>query len=85
MMTNRIGGLSANNAAFNWMNASNSLMGLMSFKGNLNSQGSLLSAEKNLTLGMLNNDLLYNATVYQEDAIRKARNENIKRSFSIFA
>lgn len=82
MMTNRIGGLNASNAAFNWMNASNSLMGLMSFKGN---SGSLLSTEKNLTSGMLNDGLMYKAGLLQEESAKNIRNENIKRTFSIFA
>jgi len=82
MMTNRIGGLTAGNAAFNWMNASNSLMGLTAFRGN---SRSLLSAEQNLTSGMLNDSLMYKAGLLQEESMKKIQNENIKRTFSIFA
>ena len=81
MMTNRIGGLTANNAAFNWMNASNSLMNL-SFRGN---SSSLLSSEKGLNASMLNDSFIYKAALLQEESMKKVQNENIKRTFSIFA
>jgi len=84
MMTNRIGGLTAGNAAFNWMNASNSLMNL-SFRGNSGSSSSLLSSEKNLTAGMLNDSLMYKASLLQDESMKKVQNDHIKRSFSTFA
>ncbi|MFA7658032.1 MAG: hypothetical protein WCY19_01205 [Candidatus Gastranaerophilaceae bacterium] len=74
--------LSANNAAFNWMNSANSLMGLLSFGGN---SSSLLASEQRLTSGMLNNSLIYKASLLQEESMKKVSDENIKRSFSIFA
>lgn len=82
MMTNPIGRLSANNAAYNWMNASNSLIGLCSFRGN---SASLMSAERNLRLNMLNDSLNYRAGLLMDESMKKVQDENIKRTFSMFA
>lgn len=81
MMIKPVGRLSANNAAFNWMNASNSLTSL-SFSGN---PASLLSSEKNLTSNMLNDSLTYKAGMLQDQSMKKLSDENIKRTFSTFA
>lgn len=83
MMTNPIGRLSANNAAYNLMNASNSLIRLCSFTGG--NPTSLLSAEKNLTTNMLNDSLIYKAGLLMDESQDKLAKENIKRTFSIFA
>jgi hypothetical protein len=72
MMTNSIGGLTANNAAYSWMGAANSLM---SFKGNSTA----------LQLSMLNDSLRYKAGLLMQESQDKVQKENIKRSFSIFA
>ena len=82
MFVGPVGRLSSNNAAFNWMNASNSLMGLCSFGGNTDR---LRRAELGLTLGMLNDSLNYKAGILQEESARKLSKENIKRTFSTFA
>lgn len=82
MMTNRIGGLTANNAAYNYMSAANSLIGLCSFKG---SPASLLSAEQRLTTDMLNDSLTYKAGLLMQETQDKLTKENIKRTFSTFA
>lgn len=72
MMTNRIGGLNAMNAAFNWMGAANSLM---SFQGN----------SRALELQMLNDSFNYKAYSAMDDMQQRIINNNIKRSFSVFA
>lgn len=72
MMTNPIGGLSANNAAYNWINNSNSLH-------------SLMTSDKNLSLSMLNDVFVYKTGLLQEESIKKVSDENIKRAFSTFA
>lgn len=82
MMIKPVGRLSANNAAFNWMNASSSLTNLCSFSGN---PASLLSSEKNLTSNMLNDSLTYKAGMLQDQSMKKLSDENIKRTFSTFA
>lgn len=72
MMTQTVSRLSANNAAYNWMNAANSLC---SFKGD----------SRNLELQMLNDSFRYRAYNAIADSEDKVRKENIKRTFSIFA
>ncbi len=83
MMTNPIGGLTANNAAFRLMSASNSLMNLASFKGG--NLAAIRNAENKLTLNMLHDNLLYKAGLLMQESQDKIAKENIKRSFSIFA
>lgn len=82
IMTNRIGGLSASDAAFNYMNAANSLTNLCSFSANPNS---LLAAEKQLQFDMFNDSLSYKARLAQDESLKKLTDENIKRQFSTFA
>lgn len=82
MMTNPIGGLTASNAAFNWMSAAQARIGLLSFKGN---SASLLAADKQLTCDMFNDSLMYKVGLLQEETNKKIRDANIKRTFSIFA
>lgn len=72
MMTNRVGTLTANSAAYNRMSAANSLM---SFKGNSTA----------LQLQMLNDSLRYKAGLMMEKTEDTITKENIKRTFSIFA
>lgn len=82
MMTNPIGGLTASNAAYNYMNSANALMNLCSFKGG--NSASLLSAEKSLTLGMLNDSLRYKAGLLMQESQDKLAKENIKHTFTMF-
>lgn len=82
MFVSPISRLNASNAAFGWMSAADSLMGLMSFGG---SPASLLSAEKSLTTSMLNDSFKYQAYTALADSQEKLEKENIKRSFSTFA
>lgn len=83
MMTNPIGGLTSNNAAYNWMSAANSLRNLTSFgRGN---SASLLAAEKRLNISMLNDSIAYRAGLLMQESQDKIAKENIKRTFSIFA
>lgn len=70
MMVNPIARLSANNAAFNMMNAADSLC---SFKGN----------SKSLELGMLNDSFIYKAALQMEKTQKKLSDANIKRTFSV--
>ena len=72
MMTNPIGGLTANYAAYNWMNAANSLM---TFKGN----------STYLQQQMLNDSLNYKAGLLMQETQDKLTKDNIKRTFSVFA
>lgn len=72
MMTNPIGGLTAYNAAYNWMSAANSLM---SFKGNSTA----------LQLQMLNDGVAYKAGLLMQESQDKITKDNIKRTFSTFA
>lgn len=72
MMTNPIGSLTANNAAYRWMSAANSLM---TFKGN----------STPLQLQMLNDSLAYRAGLLMQESQDRITKENIKRTFSIFA
>ena len=84
MMTGSVSRLSASNAAYGWMSVANSLMNL-SFRGSSMPYASLLSADKNLTLNMLNDSFRYQAYNAMADSQEKVQKENIKRSFSIFA
>lgn len=82
MMIQPINRLNANNAAYNWMNSADALRGL-AFTGNGNMR-SLLSAENNLTTQMLNDSLIYRASLLMEESQDKINKENIKRTFSMF-
>lgn len=82
MMTNSIGRLTANNAAYNWMSSSNALMGLASRGGN---GASLLRSENSLRMSMLNDSLNYKAGLLMDETNKKLTDENIKRTFSVFA
>lgn len=88
MITTSIGGLNAmlnaNQAAYNVMRGSNSLMNL-AFSGNNSDLRSLNAAETRLRLDMLNNGLLYKASLLQEESLKKITDQNIKRTFSYFA
>ena len=80
MMVNPISRLTANNAAYSWMNSANALM---SFNGENGS--SLLSNENLLRTNMLNDSLNYKASLLMDETNKKLVNEDIKRTFSIFA
>lgn len=82
MMTNQIGGLTATNAAYNWMNAANARLGLLSFKGNMQQAH---NRDKQLQANMLNYSLQYRAGLLMEEQNKKLTEKNIERSFSIFA
>lgn len=82
MMTNRIGGLTANNAAYNWMSSASALNAL-SFRGG--NGASLLSQEKSLRTSMLNDGVSYKAGLLMDETQHRLQKENIKRTFSIFA
>lgn len=75
------GRLSASTAAFNWMSAANQI----AFTGCCGDPASRLSAEKNLTFGMLNDSFEYQAYSAMADSQDRIAKENIKRSFSTFA
>lgn len=81
-MIQPINRLSANNAAYNWMNSADALRNL-AFTGNGNMR-SLLSAENNLTTKMLNDSVIYQASLLMEKSQDKINKENIKRTFSMF-
>lgn len=83
MMTNPIGRLSANNAAYNWMNAANARINLLSFGGN--NTAALFAADKNLQQQMLMDSFNYKCYSALADMQERIQKENIKRSFSIFA
>lgn len=82
MMTNPIGGLTASNAAYNWMSAANARIGMLSFAGN---PQAALRRDKQLQLNMLNSSLQYKAGLLMEETNKKIQKDNIERSFSIFA
>jgi len=86
MMTNPIGGLTASSAAYNYMSSANSLIRLCSFKGgnSASSLASISSAEKNLTLGMLNDSFKYQAGLLMQESQDRITKANIKRTFSMF-
>jgi len=71
MMTNPISRLSANNAAFNMMNAADSL--------------SCSPNGKAITRDMQNDSLIYKANSLMADSQERATDANIKRTFSVFA
>lgn len=87
MMTTSIGGLSAMNmanyAAYNMMLNSSARLGLLSFNGTSDMRA-LNSADKRLDLDMLNNGLLYKASLAQEESLKKITDQNIKRTFCMF-
>lgn len=83
MMTNPIGGLTASNAAYNWMSAANSLLALSSC--NTGNTASLFAAEKRLRLNMLNDEVAYQAGLLMQESQDKITKDNIERTFSIFA
>lgn len=85
MMTNRIPGLSASNAAFRWMQAADARLSMLSCCDGNPSFTGLYNADKNLTLQMLNDSFQYQAYTAMADTQEKLEKENIKRSFSIFA
>lgn len=85
MMTNPIGRLNANNAAYNWLSAANSLTNLCSFTSSCTTPANLLAAENNLTSQMFNASLMYKIGMLQDASMKKLADENIKRSFSTFA
>lgn len=78
---------SINNASFNMMQGSASLMDLSRFAGSQPSQNTsaLNQSEKRLLADKLQNELVYQASSYMEDSAEKIKKENIKRSFSTFA
>lgn len=75
-----------NNAAYGWMSAADSMLNLCSFTGlsNMNLD-SVRQAEQNLTMSMLQNNLIYKLSSLQEESLKKLEDENIKRTFSTFA
>lgn len=87
MMTTSIGGLNAMNmanwAAYNMMTNSNARLGLLSFRGDTDLRA-LNNADKRLDLDMLNNGLLYKASLAQEESLKKITDQNIKRTFCMF-
>lgn len=82
MMIQPINRLNANNAAYNWMNSADALRNL-AFTGNGNMR-SLLQAENNLNIQMLNDSVIYQASLLMEKSQDKVNKENIKRTFSMF-
>lgn len=83
MMTNPVGRLSANNAAFNWMNASNSLMKVPPVV--IGNSSYNVAFGKNLETQMLNDSFNYKAYSAMADSQEKLQKANVKRSFSTFA
>lgn len=84
MMTGNVSVLNASNAAFNWMQAANARMGMLSCCGQPSFRGRN-DADLNLQLGMLNDSFRYQAYNAMADSQEKINKDNIKRSFSIFA
>lgn len=78
---------SMNNAAYGMMQTSNALMQMVSFAGtNPNVDlGKLHSAENALMMKMLNDSFIYKISQAQEKQLKKLEQDNIKRSFSVFA
>lgn len=82
MMIRPTSRLNANNAASNWMQASNSLVNFSSFDTN---PALKLGSEQRLTADMFNNKTLYKAGMLQDEASKKYTDDNIKVTFSTFA
>lgn len=86
MMIKPIGGLTANNAAFNVMNAQMSMLNLLSFAGSGNANPAFLAAsETRLQQDIAQNSLMYKLGLAQEKVEKKLQEDSIKRSFSTFA
>ncbi len=79
----------ANNSAYNWMNAANTRIGMMSGIGANNisfgSLESLHAADTQLELNMLRSSLQYKMSKAMLEQLEKLQKDDIKRSFSIFA
>lgn len=81
MMIQTINRLNAMNAAYNWMSSADALRSLAFTGGD---SRSLLSREKVLNAQMLNDSLMYKASLLMEESQDKVNKENIKRTFSMF-
>lgn len=84
MMIRPVGSLSAasaSNAAFNYMSASNSLMAMTR---NPSFTSSSLQNEKRLNADMLNDSLVYKVSLLQSDSMKRAKDQNMKRTLDIF-
>lgn len=84
MMTGSVSSLNASNAAFNWMQAANARLGMLSCCGGKPSFAGLQQSDRNLELSMLNDGLQYKANTLMADTFEKVKKDHIKRSFSIF-
>lgn len=79
--------VAANNAMYNWMNASNSRRGLLSSVSHNPSFGSLKTLsdiDTRLELDMLTNNLQYKMAKAMLENAKKAQKEEAKR-FNVFA
>lgn len=85
IMTGSVNSLNASNAAFNWMQAANARLGMLSCCGGKPSFAGLYNADRNLELDMLNDSFQYQAYNAMADTQEKVKKENIKWSFSMFA
>lgn len=85
MMTNPVGSLQANNAAYNWMQAVNIRIAQtrneISFGTNY---AALHAADSKLERSMLQDSFEYRAYTALDDMNRRIEKQKIKRSFSIF-
>lgn len=86
MFTSGVASLQASNAAFNWMQAANARLGMLSCcGGGQPSFKGLHNSDRNLELDMLNDSFNYQAYTAMADSMEKVKKDNIKRSFSMFA
>ena len=78
----------ANNSAYNWMNAANARLGLISNLGPNNvsfgSLESLHAMDTQLELDMLTNSLRYKMSKAMLESLKKLQEEDAKR-FNVFA
>ena len=73
-------------AAFSIMQNNNALMKFArgAGDGSSNNLGAMHRSEKSLLLNNVQNNLIYNASGLMEEAQKKLRDENIKRTFDTF-
>lgn len=84
MMTGSLPSLRASSAAFGWMQAANSRIGMLSCCGQPSFKGNR-DKDTNLQLDMLNDSFQYQAYMTMADSMDRVKKDNIRRSFSVFA
>lgn len=74
-----------NDSAFGIQQSSDSMLGMIRNASPDSNTNLLQSSEKQLNINKLNNELVYNASLEMEKSQKKVNQDNIKRTFSIFA